>query len=214
MTLFERTERGFETLASGLAVLGGLGLIFATLTTCISIILKLTRRTLDATLGQITDPSIWAWVRPILGEEELVTYGVGLALFTALPWVMIRKGHIKIDLFEPKFGLRFNQLLDVLGDFLLATIAYLILTRQWFLIFKKARASQDTLTELLLQGDFTTLLDRFRDSQESQILGIKLWPTYIVAEFCIFVFFIVACFCTLRSLRALFLTPRPKASLK
>ena len=181
-----------------------MGLIFATLVTCISILLKLTRRLLDAVLGQVADPATWAFVRPVLGEEELVTYGVGLALFSALPWVMIRKGHIKIDLFEPKFGTRFNALLDLVGDLALTVIAYLILTRQWFLIFKKARRSQDSMTELLLQSDFATALDRLRSAQESQILGIKLWPTYIVAEVCITAFFLVACFCTVRSLRALY----------
>ncbi len=91
MTLFDRTEALFQRGAAFIAVLGGLGLIFATILTCVSILLKLIRRGLDATLGALYEEVPWAFIRPILGEEELVTWGVGLALFSALPWVMIEK---------------------------------------------------------------------------------------------------------------------------
>ena len=116
---------------------------------------------------------------------------------------MIQRGHIKVDLFEPVFGRRFNKLLDLLGDLILAALAYLIMTRQWFLIFKKARGSKEPLGNLILQGDVSEAASRVRTAQESQILGVPLWPTYIVAEICVVAFFIVACFCVLRSFRAL-----------
>ncbi len=203
MTLFQKTETAITRAAAFVAILGGMGLIFATLATCISIILKLIRRMLDATLGGLFETVPWAFIRPILGEEELVTYGVGLALFCALPWVMIRKGHITIDLLAPLFGKRLNRVLDLLGDLSLAALAWLILTRQWFLIFKKARRSQEPMATELLNGNFGVLGERLRDSQESQILGIPLWPTWVVAEICIILFFLVACFCVLRSARAL-----------
>ncbi|MGH1464475.1 MAG: TRAP transporter small permease [Cognatishimia sp.] len=193
--------------AAALAILGGFGLFFATVTTCISIILKLFRRLLDMFFGSTAVSDALPWLHAILGEEELVTYGVGLALFTALPWVMIKKGHIKIDLFQPVFGRRFNAFLDLVGDLVLASLAYLIMTRQWFLIFKKARGSKEPLGELILQGDVAQILDRARTSQESQILGLPLWPTYIVAEICVIAFFVVACFCVWRSARNLF-TPQ------
>lgn len=198
MTFYERTERGMTRLAAGLALLGGLGLIFATLVTCVSILLKLGGRFFDNTTESLS------WLRPILGEEELVTYGVGFALFAALPWVMIQRGHIKIDLFEPVFGDRFNCVLDLIGDVILAALAYLILTRQWYMLFSKARGSKEPLGNLLLQGDFAAAADRMRTSQESQILGLPLWPTYIVAEICVAVFFVVAVFCVWRRVRALF----------
>ncbi|MBR9863949.1 MAG: TRAP transporter small permease subunit [Rhodobacteraceae bacterium] len=198
MTFYERTERGMTRLAAGLALLGGLGLIFATLVTCVSILLKLGGRIFDNTTESLS------WLRPILGEEELVTYGVGFALFAALPWVMIQRGHIKIDLFEPVFGDRFNRVLDLIGDVILAALAYLILTRQWYMLFSKARGSKEPLGNLLLQGDFAAAADRMRTSQESQILGLPLWPTYIVAEICVAVFFVVAVFCVWRRVRALF----------
>ncbi|MBT0956910.1 TRAP transporter small permease subunit [Alphaproteobacteria bacterium KMM 3653] len=203
MMSFVTIERRMEQLAGGLAVLGGLGLLFATAMTCASILLKLLRRGLDWLFPPVDAVLVLEAVRPILGEEELVTYGVGVALFAALPWCMIRRGHIKVDLLEPLFGGRFNRALDLLGDLALAVIAYLILTRQWFLIFKKARRSEESFFGALFSGDVSVVGDRLRDGQESQILGLPLWPTYMVAELCVAVFFMVACFCVLRSARAL-----------
>ncbi|MYM55280.1 TRAP transporter small permease subunit [Thalassovita mangrovi] len=208
MTIYERTERAITRFAAGLALLGGLGLIFATLVTCLSIILKLVRRVLDGMFGSGPIGDALPWLHAILGEEELVTYGVGFALFAALPWVMIRSGHIRIDLFEPVFGRRLNRFLNLIADIALAAIAYLILTRQWFLIIKKARGSKEPFGNLLLQGDFAQAADRISTNQESQILGLPLWPTYIVAEICVAAFLIVACFCVWRSARDLFKNPQ------
>ena len=203
MTVFERTERAITRFATVVALVGGLGLLFATAVTCLSIILKLIRRLLDTVFGAEVVGDALPWLHAILGEEEMVSYGVGLALFAALPWVMLKKGHIKVDIFEPVFGYRFNQLLDLIGDIALAALAYLIMTRQWFLIFKKARGSKEPLGDLLLQGDFAQAADRIRTSQESQILGLPLWPTYVIAELCIAAFFATACFCVWRSARIL-----------
>ncbi|MEN0001613.1 MAG: TRAP transporter small permease subunit, partial [Pseudomonadota bacterium] len=117
--------------AAGLAIIGGAGLLFATLVTCVSIVLKMLRRGADALFGNTTIAENLPWLRSILGEEELVSFGVAFALFAALPWVMIQKGHIRIDLFKPAFGDRLNRFLDLLADLVLAALAYLILTRQW-----------------------------------------------------------------------------------
>ncbi|MEM7464331.1 MAG: TRAP transporter small permease [Pseudomonadota bacterium] len=205
MTSFARIEAIFDRVATAMALIGGLGLLFATVSTCLSIILKMTRRFLDTTASGFLDPEIWSSIRPILGEEELVQYSVGFALFSVLPLVMIRRGHIRIDLFESRFGTRANRLLDLIGDIALAAIAYLIMTRQWGLIFARPRRNQETLSELLFQGDLTAIFDRVRTAQETQILGLPLWPFYIVAEICIIAFFVVAVFCVIRSARTLFL---------
>ncbi|WP_085309333.1 TRAP transporter small permease subunit [Planktotalea arctica] len=203
MTLFMRFERAMIRFSAGLALLGGAGLIFAVLLTCVSILFKLAGRLFEALFGAQWVVETLPWLRAILGEEELVSLGVAFALFAALPWVMIQRGHIKVNLFEPVFTARFNKLLDLLGDLTLAILAYLIMTRQWFLIFKKARGSNEPFVDILLQGDLEQIASRLRDAQESQILGLPLWPTYIIAELCVIAFFAVACFCVLRSARAL-----------
>jgi len=202
--MFERIERLVVRLCIWLALIGGTGLIFATILTCISIILKVFRRVIDRIYGAASGPESLAWVRPILGEEELVQLAVGFALFAVLPYVMIRRGHVTIDLFEFYFGRLGNRILELLGDLTLAAIAYLLMSRQWFLIFKKARRDDPLWGELFVRGDWGEISDRLRDSQESQILGLPLWPTYLVAEFCTIVFFVVAVFCVVRSARKMF----------
>lgn len=204
--MYASVETAMTRLAAALAILGGLGLVAATLITCFSILLKLARRLADAVFDSATVASTTPWLRPVLGEEELVSLCVGLALFAALPWVMIARGHIRVDLFQPAFGDRLNRVLDLLGDIALAALAYLILTRQWFLVFLPARRSQEPMGSLLLSGDFAGALARLNDRDESQILGLPLWPTYLVAELCVAVFFCVALFCVWRSARAV-LTP-------
>ncbi|MEO0356995.1 MAG: TRAP transporter small permease, partial [Pseudomonadota bacterium] len=203
MNAFARINTAIHSGARFTAILGGMGLVFATALTCVSILLKLLRRALDASLGTWIDPTYWAFVRPILGEEELVAYGVGFALFAALPWVTLTKGHIRVDLFEPWLGAQLNRVLDLLADVLIAGFAYLVFTRQWFLIFAKARRSQDPIGQEVLAGNFGVIADRLRDNQVSQILGLPLWPTYVVAQVLVGVLLIVALFCVWRSMRQL-----------
>ncbi len=198
--MFARLDRTVERLCIWIAVAGGLGLLAATILTCISILMKLVRRAMEAVDWT---PDALAWLRPILGEEELVQYSVALALFAALPYVMYAKGHITVDLFKSKFGPRLNRLLDLLGDLTLAVIAYLLFTRQWTLLFSPARRNDLPWMTEALSGNWVEILDRLKDRPESQILGIKLWPTYLMAELLTGLFFLVAVFCVVRSARAL-----------
>ena len=205
--MFDRIETWITRFAAGLAILGGMGLIVATIITCVSILLKLARRLADRVFDSAAVGEALPWLRSVLGEEELVTLGVGFALFAALPWVMIARGHIRIDIFKPLFGDRLNRVLDLAGDVSLAGLAYLILTRQWGLIVKPARRSQDPFLDLVFAGDTGSALARLNTAEESQILGLPLWPSYVIAEICIAAFFVVAVFCVWRSARAL-VSPR------
>lgn len=198
--MFNRLDRCIAHLCIGTAVIGGFGLIAAVCVTCVSILMKLARRGMEA-IGWT--PAALDWLRPILGEEELVQYAVALALISALPYVAYARGHITIDLFQRWFGDRLNRLLDLLGDIALAALAYLLFTRQWTLLFKPARRDDALWMTEFLSGNWAEIADRLRDRQESQILGIKLWPTYIVAEVMTALFLAVALFCIWRSARLL-----------
>ena len=199
----------FERLTRWLAILGGLGLLFAILVTCISIILKATRRSLDFLFSSASDPAAWSFIRPILGEEELVQYAVGVALFTALPWCMLNRGHVRIDVFEPLFGQRLNRILDFIADASLSFVAFLILTRQWGLLIKQPRRSEDSMIELIFSGNWEVLWTWVRTRPETQILGIKEWPFFMFAEFCIAVFLVVGLYCCAQSLVRVFDDPTP-----
>jgi hypothetical protein len=47
------------------------------------------------------------------------------------------------------------------------------------------------------------IFERLRSADESQILGVKIWPLYSIAEICVLMFFIVSLFAIWRSSRAL-----------
>ncbi|MEL6959774.1 MAG: TRAP transporter small permease subunit [Pseudomonadota bacterium] len=149
--MFDRLDHVVRRLCIFVAVAGGLGLLAATLVTCISIALKLARRAMEA-IG--FTPDNLSWVRPILGEEELVQYAVGLALFAALPYVMYARGHITVDLFQKRFGVRLNQVLDLVGDVSLLVLAWLMFSRQWTLLFKPARRDDPPWVEAFLARDW------------------------------------------------------------
>ena len=208
----DRVGRFLNATAGVFAFLGGLGLIFAIVVTCASIILKVTRRVLDFTLSSAFNAESWSGIKPILGEDELVQYAVGIALFSALPWVMIRRGHVRIDIFEPLFGGVFNRLLNVAADLSLLFVSYMILTRQWYLIFKKARRSQEPMPDLVMSGDWAGALGRLRVQPESQILSMKLWPFYAFAELCVALCMVVALYCTVEGLIRLFRPNTPPAT--
>jgi len=118
--LYDRTDRLVAKLCQVIAITGGLGLIFAIVITCASIFLKLMRRLLDATLGSFLNSDYWSFIRPILGEEELVQYAVGFALFSALPWAMYARAHIKIDLLESVLCPLMNKVFNLIGDLIFA----------------------------------------------------------------------------------------------
>ena len=203
MAFYQKLDRLTSRICAFTAILGGVGLIFAILVTCVSIVLKLVRRSLDGTLGHIMTSDAWAFIRPILGEEELVKYGVGLALFAALPWAAYNRVHVRVDLLEPMLGKGVNRTLDLIGDLLFAAFAYLVLTRQWYKIFSKPRRGRETELDLLFLGDLAGFWSRLRTADETQILAIKFWPLYSVAEFFVLIFLIVTIFCVYRSTRAL-----------
>lgn len=208
-----RIEATLEKAATGLALIGGAGLVFATAITCVSILLRLMRRLADGFLSGFVDPALWSSIRPILGEEELVQYGVGFALFAVLPLVALKRGHIRVDLFKPLFGGAVNTVLDLAGDLAMALIAFLLMTRQWGLIFSRPRRGEETILQLGVSGDFAAIGARLRDVQESQILGLPLWQLYSLAQICMIAFFITALFCVWRSAAGLWPPPRPDAAL-
>ena len=197
-----------ERFTAFLAILGGLGLIFAMVVTCLSSAPRAVRR-LNDWIGDVTgfvliDVQYYDVVSPILGEEELVAYAVGVALFAALPWGMMQRGHVRIDIFQPLFGGLVNRVLDFFADLSLTVVAYLILMRQWGLLIKQPRRSEDSMVELIFTFQWDTLWTWVRTRPETQILGLKEWPLFLIAEFLVAVFLVVALFCCIQSFMRIF----------
>ena len=192
-----------DRIATGLCLLGGLGLLLAVLATCWSAMAKFTLRQFNALWGAGNVPETLSWIKPLRGEDEVVALAVCFALFAALPFVTLRRAHIRIDLFEPLFGKHINQILTILGDCVLVVLAYLFVRQQWNLIFKPARVNrgQDPLIDLIWQGDWAQIWGkRFLDSKQSQVMGLEFWPFHIWAEICSVLFCAAALVALMRSL--------------
>lgn len=110
-------DRIVTGLARFLAILGGLALVAVTLTTVTSI----TGRAF-----------IWAGLRPIPGDFEILEAGVGFAIFAFLPWCQLNRGHAMVDVFTTFFSGQVNRVIDLISEILLSLVIILITWRLWF----------------------------------------------------------------------------------
>jgi TRAP-type C4-dicarboxylate transport system permease small subunit len=116
-------------LAKGLAIAGGLVLIVITLVTVVSI----TGRAF-----------LWAGLRPIPGDFEIVEVGVGFAVFAFLPWCQLRRAHATVDVFTTFFPDRVNRVIDFLAELLMTVVIIVIAWRLWYGLFDKIRFRETT----------------------------------------------------------------------
>jgi len=116
-------------LARALAILGGIVLVVITIITVISI----TGRTL-----------IWAGLRPVPGDFELVEAGVGFAVFAFLPWCQISRGHATVDIFTSFLPVQVNRHIDIAAEVLMTVAITLIAWRLWFGLQDKIRYGETT----------------------------------------------------------------------
>ena len=62
---------------------------------------------------------IWAGLKPILGDYELISIGMGFAVFAFLPWAHITRGHALVSLLTDAFGPAVNAWILVVTDLLI-----------------------------------------------------------------------------------------------
>lgn len=116
-------------LARALAILGGIVLVVITIITVVSI----TGRTL-----------IWAGLRPVPGDFELVEAGVGFAVFAFLPWCQINRGHATVDIFTSFLPAQVNRHIDIAAEVIMTVAITLIAWRLWFGMQDKIRYGETT----------------------------------------------------------------------
>lgn len=116
-------------LARALAILGGVILVVITVITVISI----TGRAF-----------IWAGLRPVPGDFELVEAGVGFAVFAFLPWCQLNRGHATVDIFTSFLPNQVNRHIDVLAEVLMTVAITFIAWRLWFGLQDKIRYGETT----------------------------------------------------------------------
>lgn len=158
-------DKSIGTMARALAAAGGLALVAVTVLTTVSV------------GGDILSG---IGLGPLAGEIELVEFGIGFAVFAALPYTQYARGHARVDLFARMFGRLGNALLDVVGDLVLLAMTGLIAWRLYL-----------------------GMLDKGAYGETSFILRIPVVWGYYAAMASLAVGVIVSVFCVLRACRTL-----------
>ncbi|MBB94349.1 MAG: hypothetical protein CML68_07095 [Rhodobacteraceae bacterium] len=158
-------SRVAEWIARGMALAGGLALLAVVAMTCVSI------------TGRALIP---IGLQPVKGDFELVSIGMGFAVFAFLPWGLYARGHATVDLFLPAFPPLMNKIVDLLADLAFLAVSVIIAWRLWLGMMDKKSYYETTL-----------------------ILQFDMWKAYALALVGAGAFALVAAFCVLRSIRAL-----------
>ena len=123
-----------DSLARGMALLGGAVLLAIVLMLCVSIIGQ-SLRTL-AFMDWVKDSVPWFsdWIRSngirqIRGDFEVAEAGVAFAVFAFLPICQLRSGHATVDIFTHPLGRGTNLWLRAFWDAVLALVLCLIAWR-------------------------------------------------------------------------------------
>ena len=87
-----------------MAVLGGLALIGMIVIVVVSVVGR---------------AFIWAGLKPILGDYELISIAMGFVVFSFLPWAHLMRGHALVTLVTDNFSVRVNAWILVVTDLLM-----------------------------------------------------------------------------------------------
>lgn len=72
---------------------------------------------------------IWAGLRPVYGDYELVEMGIGFAVFSFLPWAHLTRSHAIVTLLTDRFGAAVNRWILVVTDAMMLAAASFIAWR-------------------------------------------------------------------------------------
>jgi len=174
-----RTGRIVEAVARTMAYAGGVLLTLIALMVFVSII----GRQLDG----------WLFFGPIRGDYELVEAGTAIAVFAFLPWCQLKRGHVAVDIVVQHFPLRLKAISGLVGDILLAIVAFVIAWRLWLGFGEKFPFGSDAMREALGMG--------YRPffPETTYELEIPVWIPYGVSWIGAALFFVTALYTVWRS---------------
>lgn len=122
--------RAANGLAKWLAVAGGL------------VLMAMTAMVVASIIGRAL---LWAGLRPITGDYELVSVGMGFAVFAFMPWAHIQRGHALVSLVTDSFGVRANAWILVITDVMMLAMASFIAWRLYYGMMDKFAYNETTL---------------------------------------------------------------------
>ncbi|MEM1235490.1 MAG: TRAP transporter small permease [Pseudomonadota bacterium] len=173
-----RFGRGADALARSLAYVGGVILILLALITLISII------------GRWINTGA---IRSIAGDYELVEAGVGIAVFAFLPWCQLNRGHVTVDIFTNGLPARGRALTALVGDILIAAVAYVIMWRFYLGFGEKFPYFSDAWRDRLSMGYKPFF------PETTYELEIPIWIPFGLALIGAVAFFLVSAYTVWRS---------------
>ncbi len=88
---------------------------------------------------------IWAGLKPILGDYELISVGMGFAVFAFLPWAHLMRGHALVSLLTDTFSDRANAWILVVTDFMMLVASAFITWRLYFGMTDKFNYRETTI---------------------------------------------------------------------
>lgn len=138
--MIQRTKEPIRKLALAVAVVGGLILVALAVLTGISIVGR---------------AFLWAGLKPIFGDVELIESGVAFAVCSFMPWCQLQRGHASVSILTDQWNTAINAFIDLIVDVMLTFVAVLLLWRH-------------------VEG----MSDKFRFGETSFILQFPIWWTY------------------------------------
>jgi TRAP-type C4-dicarboxylate transport system permease small subunit len=88
---------------------------------------------------------IWAGLKPVAGDYELVGIGMGFAAFSFIPWAHIERGHALVSIVTDLFSARINAWILVITDLMMLVAAAFIAWRLYFGMLDKFRHHETTI---------------------------------------------------------------------
>lgn len=122
--------RGIYGLAKLMALAGGIVLVALV----VMVVVSVTGRAL-----------LWAGLRPIRGDYELVEAGIGFAVFAFLPWAHLERGHAIVSIVTDRFGPAVNRWILVITDIMMLAAAGFITWRLYDGMLDKFHYHETTL---------------------------------------------------------------------
>ncbi|QYO77219.1 TRAP transporter small permease [Devosia salina] len=84
-------------------------------------------------------------LKPITGDYELVSIGMGFAVFAFLPWAHLQRGHALVSLVTDSFGQTVNNWILVITDIMVLVASAFIAWRLYFGMMDKFAYKETTL---------------------------------------------------------------------
>lgn len=88
---------------------------------------------------------MWAGLRPVYGDYELVSMGIGFAIFAFLPWAHLTRGHAIVTLISDNLSAAVNRWILVVTDTMMMAAAIFIAWRLYHGMLDKFAYQETTL---------------------------------------------------------------------